>query len=152
MKCKNLFLFFLALLFTSGLYSFIWLYQISDDLEKNHNFDGKGVVSKKLAGLFVFLFLAVIVFSGYFSDAVRGGQVSTTEFVVLKYVMAALAFIVVVCLLNNMIVVNNFLRNNIGLNTLSNIMVVPLFFLFYISPIVIQNKVNIANRKSQRSL
>ena len=140
MKKDNLLLFYILLFFSSGLYLFIWQYQV-ENLLKQNNCDVV-MASKKHVALSVLTMIGLLFIASLLEENL-GYQVGEQWFMNGLIGLATIATLFsVYFLLNNLIQINTFFREELRLKTPNNLSVIVLFFFFYISPILIQRVVN----------
>ena len=141
MKKVNLIKLYCLLLLSSGLYSFIWSYELIDRLFEEDGFPTQRIVGKRWAGGLVIgflgvLFAGIIIFSNTPSEAISVGERLYVS------VLSFFAIAVQLSLLNNIIVVNNYLKARKKLRTPSTVSLVFFYFFFYFSMIKVQSVIN----------
>ena len=141
MKKVNLLKLYCLLLLSSGLYGFVWSYRLIDQLSEEDGFPNQRIVDKRWAGGLVIGFLGVLfagifIFSNAPSEAISVGERLYVS------VLSFFAIAVQLSLLNNIIVVNNYLKARKRLRTPSTVSLVFFYFFFCFSLVNVQSVVN----------
>lgn len=140
MKKVSLMKLYVLLFVSSGLYGFIWLYQLLETLKEKYSYQDKRIIQSETPIILLAVFFLVIGLGVYFSD---GRNLNIGRWGgVLEFSLFLVAGTILFCFLYNLILVNSYLKRSLGLKTPNNFVVVIFYFLFFLSPIKIQSTIN----------
>ncbi len=140
MKHINIFKLYSLIFFTSGLYCFLWLYEIAD--RSNGYFSKRLFIRKQWVYMLFLVFILTLIFTVYFDKQPGFGMAESHITKLLGIILLISSALFLISLLFNLVQVNNYLRDGLGINAPSNIGVVILFFILFLSPILMQHKIN----------